>query len=221
MVMREDIVRRIETDKLIAIIRGVEQKYVLGLVQALLDGGISLVEITLNQSGTQEENQSFADTVRMVKDEFGSDVRIGVGTVMDSAQLAMASEAGAEFIVSPNVNPSVIRKTREAGLVSIPGAMTPSECAVAHDAGADFVKLFPAGSLGPGYLKALRAPLNHIKFLAVGGIDEKNLCDYMNAGAAGFGVGGNLVNRDWIHAGAYEKITDLAKDYVRAVHNVH
>ena len=97
----------------------------------------------------------------------------------------------------------MIKRTRELGLVSMPGALTPSEIMTAHRAGADFVKLFPAADMGPGYLKAVRAPLNHIKLMAVGGINEKNAGDFLAAGAAGVGVGGNLANRAWIEAGEF------------------
>ena len=126
-------------------------------------------------------------------------------------------DAGGLFIISPDTNTDVIKRTRELGLVSMPGALTPSEIMTAHRAGADFVKLFPAADMGPGYLKAVRAPLNHIKLMAVGGINEKNAGDFLAAGAAGVGVGGNLANRAWIEAGEFGKITAAASALVSAV----
>jgi 2-dehydro-3-deoxyphosphogluconate aldolase/(4S)-4-hydroxy-2-oxoglutarate aldolase len=101
--------------------------------------------------------------------------------------------------------------------VSLPGALSPGECLAAHEAGADFVKLFPASDLGTGYVKALRAPLSHIRFLAVGGINETNAAAFIQAGALGLGVGGNLVNKEWMAAGQWERITELARRLATAV----
>ena len=128
-----------------------------------------------------------------------------------------AYAAGAQFIVSPDTNVAVIQRTRELGMVSMPGAMTPSEAMAAHTAGADFVKLFPAGALGAGYIKAVRAPLSHIAFLAVGGINENNAKSFIEAGCVGLGVGGNLVNKAWIEAGEFNKIAALARTFVENI----
>ena len=112
---------------------------------------------------------------------------------------------------------NVIRRTRELGMVSMPGCLTPSEIMDAHRAGADFVKLFPAADLGPGFLKAIRAPISHVPMLVVGGINEKNIGDFLAAGAAGAGIGGNLANKAWIEAGEYEKVTEVAAKLVAVV----
>ena len=113
----------------------------------------------------------------------------------------------------------VIRRTRELGMVSLPGAMTPTEVMTAHRAGADFVKLFPASNLGTAYVKAVRAPISHVKLLAVGGINEDNVADFLHAGMVGAGVGGNLANKKWIEAGEFEKITETARKLLDAVKN--
>ena len=115
-------------------------------------------------------------------------------------------------MISPNVNAALIRSCVGRGLVAMPGALTPSEAAVAWEAGAQFVKLFPAGTLGPAYVKAVRAPLAHIPFLAVGGISPENVADFMKAGCVGAGVGGNLTNKEWIAAGAWDRIAAVAKE---------
>ena len=104
-------------------------------------------------------------------------------------------------------------------MVSMPGAMTPTEIVTAHDAGAEFVKLFPAADLGAGYVKAVRAPLSHIKLLAVGGVSEKNFADFLKAGVVGAGVGGNLANRTWIENGEFDKITEVARQLVEIARN--
>ena len=128
----------------------------------------------------------------------------------------MTKSAGGQFVISPDSNKEVIVSTAAGGMVSIPGALTPTEALFAHRCGADFVKLFPVGDFGPGYVKAVHAPLNHIPLLAVGGVNEKNIGAFLNAGAVGVGVGGNLVNKQWIAAGEFEKITALAKEFMQA-----
>jgi len=213
--MRNATIAQILDTKLIAIVRGLPENQAVPLARALLAGGISLIEVTFNQA----DPDSFINTARAVaaiREAMGDTMGVGAGTVMTAQQLRLAYDAGAAFIISPNADASVISQTREYGLVSLPGCMTPTECAAAHSHGADFIKVFPAGTLGPGYIKALLAPLSHLKFLAVGGVDCANIPAFLRAGALGFGVGGSLVNRDWIAAGAFDKITALAQDYVAA-----
>ena len=117
-------------------------------------------------------------------------------------------------MVTPNVNAELIRKCVADGLEATPGALTPSEAVEAFNAGASVVKIFPAGALGPGYIKAIKAPLSHIPLLAVGGIGPDNIADFMKAGCVGAGVGGNLTNKEWIKAGEWDKITAVARALV-------
>lgn len=205
-----------EKRNIIVIVRGIGEKYILKLAEALLNGGIDMMEVTFNQA----EPNSWDETcraIRSVKNTFAGRMSIGAGTVLSVEQLHIAHDAGAEFFVSPNVDADVIREGKRLGMEAFPGALTPTEAVLAHKAGADAVKLFPAGDLGPSYLKSVRAPLSHIKFLAVGGINEKNAADFIHAGAVGIGVGGSLVNKAWIEEGEFEKITALAKEYRKAV----
>ena len=214
--MRETVIQSVLSNKLIAIVRGLEEDKIIPLTRALSAGGIKMVEVTFNQA----DPGSFSSTtaaIRAIAREFGNEVMVGAGTVCTKGQLELAAQAGALYIITPVTNPALIREVRKLNLVAIPGAMTPSECLAAHEAGADFVKLFPLGDLGSGYLKAVRAPLSHIKFLGVGGINENNIKEYLSAGALGFGVGGNLVNKDWINSGQFDKIEALAKKFVEAV----
>lgn len=214
--MREKIIQRILDKKLIAIIRGIDAGKCLDLTRAIFAGGIDMVEVTFDQS----KPDSFASTtsvIAAIDREFGGQVFVGAGTVLNPQQVKLAAEAGAKYIISPDTQEDVIKATRELGLVSIPGGMTPTDITVAHRAGADFVKLFPAGSLGPGYMKAVCAPLSHIPLLAVGGVDAANIPDFLAAGCKGFGVGGNLVNKSWIEAGEFAKITEAARALCRAV----
>lgn len=218
--MRDMIIERTLRGKLIAIVRGMDENAILPLAEALYKGGITMIEVTFNQANPATFSATTGGIAGIAK-RFGDDVLAGAGTVLTPEQAVMARDAGARYIISPNVDASVIAKTREMGLVSMPGAMTPTEAQAAHLAGADFIKLFPAGNFGPDYIKAVRAPLSHLKYLAVGGINEQNIPAFIKAGAEGFGVGGNLVNKAWIDAGEFDKITSLAKKYVEAVNTAN
>lgn len=207
-----NVLEKIRQSKVVAIVRGVSSGDIIPTVQALLDGGICCVEVTFNQKDAAASEDTLK-SIRMIKEHFGDQVAVGAGTVMSVKNVIDAAQAGAAYMISPNTNIEVIRKTKELGLVSIPGAMTPSEAVAAYEAGADIVKLFPAGELGTGYIKALTSPLNHIPFTAVGGVNEKNAADFIAAGAIGVGVGGNLVNKKLIAEGRFDEITRLASEY--------
>ena len=212
MIVKDEIARR----KLIAIVRGLPAEQLEGLAEALLKGGIGLMEITFNQARPETWKQT-AEGIAMLSKKFEGRIIPGAGTVITQEQLTMAYEAGAKYIISPNVDVDIIRRTKELGLVSLPGAFSPTEAVTAWNAGADFVKIFPVGNLGPAYIKALKAPLAHIPMMAVGGVNEANADDFMRAGCSGLGIGGNLVNKEWIAAGEWDKISDLAALYVKAV----
>ena len=139
---------------------------------------------------------------------------IGAGTVLTEKQVELTHKAGGKFIISPDTCPEVISKTKELGMVSMPGALTPTEIETAHKFGADFVKLFPITSFSAGYVKAVKAPLSHIKLLAVGGIDENNMNDYLKAGVSGFGVGSNIIDKKMLDENNWTGITNLARKYV-------
>ncbi|MDR2757789.1 MAG: bifunctional 4-hydroxy-2-oxoglutarate aldolase/2-dehydro-3-deoxy-phosphogluconate aldolase [Spirochaetaceae bacterium] len=214
--MREKVITRIHRGKLIAIVRGMEEGRILPLAEALYKGGITMIEVTFNQKDP-ESFPTTARAIRGIRTRFGEDVYAGAGTVLSTVELHMAADAGALYIISPNADEEIIRETRRLGLVSLPGVLTAGECVMAHKAGADFLKLFPIGSVGAAYLKALKAPLGHLHFLGVGGVDTANIGEFLAAGAAGFGVGGKLVNKEWIDAGAFDRISALAAEYVQAV----
>lgn len=214
--MRQATIERILQDKVIAIVRGLEPQMLEDLVQALYTGGISLVEVTFNQRDPDSWKQT-CKSIEMIGSKFAGKVMVGAGTVLTTQQAQMACDAGARYIISPDANPEVISFTRCAGMVSLPGCMTPTDITSALAAGADFVKLFPAGVLGTAYVKAILAPLSHAKMLAVGGVNEKNAADFIKAGCVGVGAGGNLVNKDWIAAGEFDKIEALARSYMAAV----
>lgn len=211
--VREDIIKRVLDKGIIAIVRGVYAEECLRLAQALSDGGIELMEVTFDQSKPDSLART-SDTVRMIISEMGHRMVCGAGTVTSLESLELAEEAGARFIVSPDVNEAVIKRTVADGLVSMPGAMTPSEILTAYEYGADFVKVFPISTLGSAYIKAVRGPINHVRLLAVGGVNEANIGEFVRAGCCGAGVGGNLVNKSWIADGEFDKITRLAASLV-------
>lgn len=209
----EEIKASVLEGRIIAIIRGFAPDVCLKLSEAYARGGIKLIEVTFNQK-SPETWKDTAAAIRAVKERFAGSVRVGAGTVLTEEQLDMCEQAGGEYMITPNVNPALIRECVRRGLVAMPGALTPSEAVDAWEAGAGFVKIFPAGSLGPAYVKALRAPLSHIPFLAVGGISPENVADFMRAGCVGAGVGGNLTNKEWIAAGEWSRIEDVARQLI-------
>ena len=211
--MKEEIVKAVHDGRIIAIIRGFAPEICLKLAEAYATGGIRFVEVTFSQKAPETWKDTAA-AISAIKARFGGAVRVGAGTVLTEEQLTMCQDAGGEYMITPNVNPALIRSCVAKGLVAMPGALTPSEAVDAWEAGASFVKIFPAGSLGPGYVKALRAPLSHIPFLAVGGISPDNVADFMRVGCVGAGVGGNLTNKEWIAAGAWDKIADVARQLI-------
>ena len=214
--MCEKIIQAVIREKLVVIVRGVENKKFLPLAQAMYDGGIRLLEITYSANGSVSDERT-AENIRMLSEALKDKMYIGAGTVLNEKQVELTAKAGGKFIISPDTCVDVIKKTKELGLVSMPGAVTPSEIQSAHKAGADFVKLFPATNLGPDYIKAVLAPLSHIKLLAVGGIDCNNMRDYMKAGACGFGIGSNIIDKKALKEENYAAITELARLYVSAV----
>ncbi len=213
--MREQIIKTIYDKKLIAILRNVPSDRLIQTVAALVRGGVRLVEVTFDAT-QKTTNEQTAEAIATVKNAF-PDLFVGAGTVLSCEQVNVAKAAGAQFILSPDFFPEVVRYTRECGLVSIPAALTPSEITAAYREGADFVKLFPAGLFGVPYVKAVRAPISHVPLLGVGNIDISEVPDYLNAGIVGFGVGGNLVDKNAIANNNFEAVEMAAKTYVAAI----
>ena len=213
---KERIINSILTHRLIVIVRGVASEQLIPLAEALYRGGVRLLEVTFcaDRSRLDEE---VAEDIRLLCEHFEDRMEIGAGTVLSEEQVELTHRAGGQFIISPEANEAVIRRTVELGMVSIPGALTPTEAQTAHLAGADFVKLFPVTSLGPEYVRAVRAPLSHIRFLAVGGVNERNMREYLRAGICGFGIGSNLVKKSLIEQGDHAAIADLARDFLSAL----
>lgn len=211
--MCDKIIQKIEKEKIIVILRNVERKLLIPLAQAMYEGGIRLLEVTYSANENVSDEET-AVGIRMLSECFENRMLIGAGTVLTEKQVELTAQAGGKFIISPDTCPKVIVKTKELAMVSMPGALTPTEIQTAYRAGADFVKLFPITSLGAGYVKAIKAPLSHIKLLAVGGIDENNMWEYLQTGVCGFGIGSNIVDKKMLAENNWAGITELARKYV-------
>lgn len=196
--------------KIVAILRGIEDRHADDTARALIDGGIHMMEITMNTEGA-------AVMIERWRTKFDGKAAVGAGTVTDVELAEQAVAAGAQFLISPNLDEEVIAYGRERGLSVWPGVMTPTEIVKAWKAGADAVKIFPMGTLGVGYLKEIRGPLNDIPMMATGGVDLHNIADYFKAGANAVGMGGKLVNLEWVREGKFDQVTERARQFADAV----
>ena len=214
--IKSEVIKLIEDEKIIVIVRGVNKEDLIPLAQAMYDGGIKILEVTYSANGSVSDEET-ASNIKMLSDHFEGKMVIGAGTVLTEKQVLLTKKAGGKFIISPDSYEKVIKKSSKLGLVSIPGALTPTEIQSAIRSGADFVKLFPITNLGLSYFKAVKAPLSHVKFLAVGGIDENNMAEYLKAGVCGFGIGSNIVDKKLIKDKKFDEITKLAKTFINAI----
>nr|WP_322348842.1 bifunctional 4-hydroxy-2-oxoglutarate aldolase/2-dehydro-3-deoxy-phosphogluconate aldolase [Paenibacillus albus] len=203
------MLERLQQEKIVAIFRFIEDQYADQAAQALLDGGISLMEITMNTEGA-------TTMISRWREKFGDQAGIGAGTVLDLDMAKEAVAAGSQFLISPNLDESVVDYGLKTGVPVWPGVMTPTEIVRAWKAGAELVKIFPMASLGLKYLTEIRAPLDKIPMLASGGVDLDNITDYFKAGACGVGMGSKLVNMDWVRSGRFDLLTERARKFVEA-----
>lgn len=195
---------------LIAVVRAQNASQVPKLTEALLAGGVVAVEITMT---TPNALAAIREGVR----EFGPRALIGVGSVLNAATAQAALEAGAEFVVSPITRTELVPVVHAAHKPVMLGAYSPTEAQTVHEAGADFIKIFPADGLGPGYLKALRAPMPHLRLVPTGGVDLHNVADFLRAGCAALGVGSSLVSSKMLAENNWPELTRLAGAFVKAV----
>ena len=214
--MREDIIRKIDQEKLIAIVRGIAPEKCVRFADAIYEGGFRLMEITFNLKDPSSWQQT-ADAIKACCDKYEGRMDFGAGTVVSTELAEMAAAGGAKFIVSPDTNPAVIKRTVELGMVSLPGALTPSEVLTAHFAGADFVKLFPITKNDIGYLKNVTSPLSHIPFICTGGVDPETIPLFFEAGVSGVGTGASIFRPDLVRTLDLPAVTALAQRHVAAV----
>jgi 2-dehydro-3-deoxyphosphogluconate aldolase/(4S)-4-hydroxy-2-oxoglutarate aldolase len=194
--------------RMIAVLRTPSAASALAAGRAVLAGGARLVEVTTTVPGAIE-------VLRELKAEVPANTAVGMGTVLSPADVERALAAGADFLISPDLNPAVVAAAQSNGAFHVPGVLTPSEITAALRAGAEVVKLFPVASVGgAAHLAAIRGPLPSVKFLAAGGVDLDNLGDFLAAGAAAVGLAATLVVPAWVAAGEFDRIRDLTRAYV-------
>ena len=216
--MEKSTLDLIKENKIIAIIRGIPSDMIVDTAKALVEGGIHMMEVTFDHSGPEGINETLR-SISLLKEQMQGMIHVGAGTVLTLEEVDAAWKCGAEYMISPNVDEKVIRRTKELGLVSMPGAFTPSEIVDAYNYGGDIIKMFPAGLLGVSYMKAVLGPLSHIPLAAVGGVTPENLHEFMNIGVNCFGIGGNLVNRSLVSSRDFKGITERGKAFREAALN--
>lgn len=193
-----------------AVVRAESAETAFKAIEAALAGGVNVIEVTFTVPGALE-------IIRELAGRFTDDAILGAGTVLTPEVAANAIDAGAKFIVSPGTNLSTIAKAKERGVAVFPGALTPTEVINAWQAGADIVKIFPANAMGPSYLKDLHGPLPDVLFMPTGGVSLATAADYLAAGAAALGVGGDLINKKLMAEGNFAEITQRARRFTEIV----
>ena len=206
---KEEIISLLTNPGIIAVVRAQRADQVMPLSEALLAGGVIAIEITMTTPNA-------IVAIREASEKLGNKALIGVGTVLDDDTCRSALTAGAQFVVSPICRTELVAITRAAQRPVMLGAYTPTEAQRAHEAGSDFIKIFPADGLGVGYIKAIRAPLPHLRIVPTGGVDVGNVADFLNAGCAAVGVGSSLVSSKILQDGAWPELTRRAREFVNA-----
>jgi len=204
------IISQIESTGVVAIIRASGSGELIDVVNALRDGGLTCIEVTMTTPNA-------LDVIRSAREKVGDTAAIGVGTVLDAQTARAAILAGAQFVVAPITDLRTIKLCKRYSVPVLPGALTPTEIAKAWEAGADFVKVFPTGSLGSQYLSDLRGPLPHIKIVPTGGITLENAGEFIRAGASALGIGSALVRKDWLIKRDFGAIKNAASQWLQAV----
>jgi 2-dehydro-3-deoxyphosphogluconate aldolase / (4S)-4-hydroxy-2-oxoglutarate aldolase len=209
--MSETTQQIIERVGLIPVLRAKSVAQGRAVVDAMVAGGVTVVEVTMTVPGA-------IDLIKELKKAYGSGLLLGSGTVTTADQAQATIDAGAEFVVSPSLHPEVIAKTKANKRISCPGALTPTEAISAWDAGADYVKIFPCSAVGgASYLKSLFAPFPHLKLIPTGGVTLDTAASFIKAGARALGVGSDLVNLAAVDAGNAETITETARAYLKVL----
>jgi 2-dehydro-3-deoxyphosphogluconate aldolase/(4S)-4-hydroxy-2-oxoglutarate aldolase len=208
---KAEVLTRIRATGLVPVVRAESSEQAMRAVAALKAGGLDVLEVTMTVPGAIGVIQSLVN-------EFGDETLVGAGTVLDPETAQACVDAGAKFIVSPALNEETIEFCRKHDVAVFPGALTPTEVVRAWNAGADAVKVFPAGAVGgASYLKALKAPLPQIELIPTGGVSLKTAADFIKAGAMALGVGNDLVDLKALREGNSELITERTREFLGIV----
>jgi 2-dehydro-3-deoxyphosphogluconate aldolase/(4S)-4-hydroxy-2-oxoglutarate aldolase len=209
MLTKQQIIEKLINPGVIAVVRAIRADQAVPLAEALVAGGIIAVEITMTTPNA-------ITAIREASIKLGERALIGVGTVLDEKTCQAAIDAGAQFIVSPICRRELIPIALKAGKPIMLGSYTPTEAQLAHEAGADFIKIFPADTLGPNYIKALCAPLPHLRIVPTGGVDLKTIGDFFKAGCVAVGAGSSLISKDVLDTDDWPALTRVATEFVKA-----
>jgi 2-dehydro-3-deoxyphosphogluconate aldolase / (4S)-4-hydroxy-2-oxoglutarate aldolase len=207
---KQTTLKRVEELGLLAVLRGPSPELTVAMVDALVANGVLGIEITYSTPNAPK-------VVAALNDKYGERILLGMGTLTEAEHVVQAQQAGARFIVSPHCDPTLARLMVASGLLTMIGALTPSEVMQAHRLGADVVKIFPGSLGGPGYLKGLRGPFPHIPMMPTGGVSAANVAEWFAAGAVAVGAGSDLCPPAWAKAGRFEDIGVRAREFVDAV----
>ena len=210
------VMEQLLQEKLVIISRGTPKDRLVKAAVAMADVGIRFLEITFDHT-IPDPLSDYREKVEALREALGDRMHIGAGTVLNVDEVRAAHSVGCEYIIAPNTNEDVIRETKKLGMLSIPGAMTPTEICRAWDLGADSVKLFPADDMGMHYITNLRGPLPHIPLIATGGVNPDTIGEYLSRGVNAVGTGITVLRRDLIEAEDYAGIAELAKKHIDAV----
>jgi 2-dehydro-3-deoxyphosphogluconate aldolase/(4S)-4-hydroxy-2-oxoglutarate aldolase len=211
MTRKREVYDRIVDSGVTAVLRGIDEDDIVPAAEAIHEAGVTSIEVTAD---ADRVSAMIADVDRALED---TDAVVGAGTVMDAAAARNVIEAGAQFVLAPNLNEEVIEVCNRAGVVAVPGVMTPTEADRAMAAGADVLKMFPASTVGPDHIGALQGPLGDIPIMPTGGVDTDNVADYFAAGAVAVGAGSALVDYDAIEREDWDAVRESAAEFVRAV----
>lgn len=206
---KPEIIEQLLNPGVIAVVRAKRADQAVPLAEALVAGGIIAVEITMTTPNA-------IAAIHEASNRLGDRALIGVGTVLDEATCQAAIDAGAQFIVSPICRRELVSLAHKAGKPIMLGSYTPTEAQLAHEAGSDFIKIFPADGLGPNYIKALRAPLPHLRIVPTGGVDLKTIGEFFKAGCVAVGAGSSLISKEVLEKDDWATLTKTAADFVRA-----
>jgi 2-dehydro-3-deoxyphosphogluconate aldolase/(4S)-4-hydroxy-2-oxoglutarate aldolase len=207
---KEYDLRRVLDGGIVAVVRSPDSQQLVEVTRALADGGVTTVEITMTVPDA-------LDVVRAVRRALGDRLLLGAGTILDPETARAALLAGAEYLVAPTVNLDVIKLCQRYDKLVMPGAFTPTEILTAWEAGADIVKVFPAEVVGPAFFKAVRGPLPQVRLMPTGGVDLNTAADFLRAGACCLGIGSQLVEPRAVAARDFDRIRELARQYVNIV----
>src|SRR2546426_588086 len=210
---KETQLRQVLDCGVVAVVRSADSGQLAEVASALAEGGVSVLEITMTVPDA-------LDVLQAVRRALGDRILLGAGTVLDAETARAVLLAGAEYIVAPTVNLDVIRLCQRYDKLVMPGAFTPTEILTAWEAGADIVKVFPADVVGPAFFRALKGPLPQIRLMPTGGVDLKTAADFLRAGACALGIGGQLVEPKAVAEGNFDRIRELARQYVSIVKQV-